>query len=267
MVISDFCISPTEYAINLLPPGDTQDIVSYYSTCSGTDPMQEYISGANSALQTMNQTVTALLETAQCQGNQDLIYVQGNLTLSQEYLNQIDYLSECQAYYDQTNDLLHNAVCFQLFTGFYIVWVCQYVISLGVFLLLVVSCIIYQYFGTYWGMEKADLDMMVHHMEAGQRPGRQASSGGQLRTLLFGPEQTASDRGNSVLSPANSYAAPNIDYESGAGSSSSGAGASNVEPATGSPGDSGIDLSPMASPRESGSSVGTTANPLQQAAK
>mgnify|MGYP003385543335 CR=1 FL=1 len=232
--------------------------------------MAEYISGANEAIHTMNETVTALLAD-QCQGSQELEYVQGNLTISQEYLNQIEYLSQCSAYYTEANDLLHNAVCFQLFTGFYIMWVCQYVISLGVFCLLVVSCIIYQYFGTYWGMVKEDLDAMVGHLEEGLLPvgGGSSSTHGEsglLSNAIFGTSDigtgsnTNTNTGSGsvasvTLTPNNTYVNPIINYgvSTAATSPSSGLGDASVvasSPAA-TPSGRGIDLSPMVSPRQS----------------
>ena len=212
MVLSDFCMSPTEYAVNLLEPGSTRDMVSYYSTCSGTDPVVEYLSDANAAVAAMDDLVNTLLGGS-CQGDQEMLYVQGNLSLANATLIEVETLSQCGPYYNQANDLLHNAVCFNLFTGFYIAWVCQYVISGGVFLLLLVSTMIYQFFGPYWYMEQADLDNMVNSLEERLLPPEDNSS--TLQPTIPGHEPSPNS-GAQVTSPGAYVYAP-LSYDSPAG--------------------------------------------------
>jgi len=226
MTLSDFCISPTEFAIGLLPQGNTQDIVSYYSTCTGTDPTAEYVAAATGAIRAMNETTVALLGN-QCQGNTDLELVLGNLTVSQSLIDEVVALGQCEPSYNQVNDLLHNAVCFQLFTGFYIMWVCQYVISLGVFCLLVVSCIIYQYFGTYWGLKQEDVDKMIGNpaelllspevgtstgTNTGTRNSRHSRGRGDSEGLRVQAPVRATPA-STTLMPNNTYATPIINYD------------------------------------------------------
>lgn len=218
MVISDFCMSPTQYAINLIPTGDTQDIVAYYTTCSGSDPLEPYLSQAVDSLNELNNSVSSLL-TYQCPGDSQLLYIQGNLTLANTTLAAVDVLTTCEPYVEESNDFLHNALCFQLFTGSYILWVCQFVISGGVFVLLVLSTFIYQYFGTYWHMEKADLDNLVHSMEEGLIPAGSEQSTvdnrSQLSQFLNGPAVGGSMTSTVVSkSSGPQYAHNEINYDS-----------------------------------------------------
>ena len=164
MTMSDFCMTPINNTIPLIPPGTNQQVIEYYLTCSGTNPFEDDIQEAYNATALLKASVDTLLSTS-CPGNQDLLYVRGNISIINLYLDNITAISDCPPYQEQSDKMLNNAICYQLFIGTYITWICQYVISMGIFFLLITSSTIYYYFGRYWGMEKEDVDNIVASLE------------------------------------------------------------------------------------------------------
>ena len=168
MLLSDFCMEPIQNTMLVLPVGTTQNITSYYLTCTGVNPTQEYIDSSYAAITSMNDTLNTILASNSCPlATSELIYVQQNLTVSYNILNDITALSSCPPIQSELSSFLENTTCYQIFVGMYIVWVCQYVISGATFFVLITASIIYHYFGRYWNMEQQDLDLITNDLEVG----------------------------------------------------------------------------------------------------
>ena len=153
-------MSPTNNTLPLIPPGTQEDVISYYITCIGENPYGTYLEGAYNATYDLNRTLNVLLDTT-CPNNQDLLNIQNNLTDVVYNLDNITLSSACPPFQQQADIVLNTAICDDFFKGTFLIWVSQYVVSGSIFILLVVSSIIYYYFGRYWNMDKDDLDNMV----------------------------------------------------------------------------------------------------------
>ena len=207
MLLSDFCVEPIRNTMLVLPPGTSQNITSFYLTCTGANPTQEYIDASYSAISSMNSTINYLLDNNVCPlAINELNYVQQNLTISYQILNDITFLSSCPPIQSELSSFLENTTCYQLFVGMYIVWICQYVISGTTFLVLITASIIYHYFGRYWNMKQEDLDLLTNDLEVGLVPS------GHHPSSLYGAQSTPSYPTNSnntyVANNTISYNAP-----------------------------------------------------------
>lgn len=167
MGMADFCISPTDNLIHLVPVGDEyRDTISYYSTCTGENPFSNDLTAAFIALEQMNRTLYALTEsTGLCPNNPYLTTAEHDVDDSYVYLTDINVTSSCPPVMSEINSILHNSLCFDLFGGFYSTWITQYSSTFFLFILCIIASIVYQYFGRYWGMEKEDLDDLVKNID------------------------------------------------------------------------------------------------------
>lgn len=167
MALADFCYEPTDNLVNLVPTGDDRALMSYYATCEGTNPLDSYISNAYSALDAINAELMSLTNptTGACPDNPELVQAQDDVVAAYRSMDAIYVTEECPPVKSHIDSILHNAVCFNLFGGFYTIWVSQFTSSAALFFLCVVASVIYQYFGRYWGMQFEDMQSIMENIE------------------------------------------------------------------------------------------------------
>jgi Tweety len=142
--LADFCMNPTNNLLTAAPAGTTYDIVSYYSTCVGTDPLTGSLSGAQDAINTLYSSITDLYLVCPAATNPNLVYAQNNLTYISQTLYDIGNTTACPPLQYQVDQVLETGFCNNGFTGFYIFWAGAYVAAAGLFFATIVVSIVYQ---------------------------------------------------------------------------------------------------------------------------
>lgn len=147
MAFADFCMDPVTYALPLVP-SDVYNLTSYYTTCTGVNPVASIVTESESFLSTYQQAVEGAITV--CPGDQYLAAALTTIKSAEVILTNITTEISCPPTQSQLVDLLQSGLCDQTFKGFYVVWIGQY-ISAGLLLFTaIIISIIYQYFGAYW---------------------------------------------------------------------------------------------------------------------
>ena len=148
MFIGDICMDPTNYFVSLFPSGTSRDVISYYTTCEGTNPLQYDIGNATIYANELNSSI-AYLQSA-CGNNpfvQDAIPDINNIIAD---VNSLVSQTDCQGIYNVWDEAINQGLCTYLFTGFYAMWITQFVISGSLYLTMCFSSVLYLYFGFFW---------------------------------------------------------------------------------------------------------------------
>jgi Tweety len=155
--MADFCMSPYDN-LQVSISGDstsTSEMVSYYSTCEGTNPLYTPVSSAQSLAGEMASFINDLLDSS-CVNNSYLIQAQGNITAIQSCLNNIEQSYACPPIELEFNQILTNGLCEDGFTGLYILWLWIYVTSSLAVVSTVIVSVIHMYFARYWNIDEDD---------------------------------------------------------------------------------------------------------------
>eukprot|EP01041_Mallomonas_annulata_P006332 gene6332-12810_t len=137
--LADFCMDPTAHAIQALSNQNTQNVASYYSTCEGTDPLATYLNSAYDAFAKINISLPDIAEN--CQNN---VYIGNMMIHSHIMVNAIGSMktvSECPMIQAHWQNVFNYGVCNDMFTG------------------LLIICLLYQYFGVMWTVDKDEIIM------------------------------------------------------------------------------------------------------------
>jgi hypothetical protein len=137
MVLSDFCLQPTEFTLDLLSVGSVKAAAQYYLTCTGTSPTYSYIYESDYAVRNLNYYIETLLN-GECIDNFALSKAGGYMSaISSDHIPVVEDLASCVEYYDEWTTFVETGMCNDIFGGLYIIWISQ---SVTVILLLI--CII-----------------------------------------------------------------------------------------------------------------------------
>jgi len=127
MLSADFCMDPSDNLLQMLDYNSTTyQSTSYYLTCSGYNPLQNYVSEANYYLNKLNQSVTTLLDTY-CQNNSYLVQVVDNIGESKSLLESMQDLLDCSTIRGYYDSIIETGYCADIFQGTYLFWLAFYV--------------------------------------------------------------------------------------------------------------------------------------------
>lgn len=117
--MSDICINPSTYVTDIFPKGDAQDILNYYLTCEGTNPLQPAINNATYYASYINQTLYSLASgpTAPCPGDPYITATYPYISDINSYVAEIVTLTNCSTIYNIWNSAVNEGLCTDLFTG------------------------------------------------------------------------------------------------------------------------------------------------------
>ena len=157
MLMSDFCMEPTNNMLAVVPE-DSYDTIAYYATCNGTNPIVEPLGDAYATVLLWNETITTLTEPGgDCEGNpyliacyEDIDDILGNLTMIAE-------TAACPPIQDEWANIFNDAVCDSGFYGIFFVWASQFTAIAFLFVLMVISSLLFKYFGLHWDRTARDV--------------------------------------------------------------------------------------------------------------
>jgi hypothetical protein len=143
-------MSPTENTIGLVPD-DTKEIVTYYSSCNGTNPLQEPLILALNYTYLMNSTINVLTSsTGSCPGDPNLMACYADTRAIVDSLTAISVSAQCPPVKEQWDDAVNNGACDHVFNGSLWMWSSMFVSGTFLFFLLIVGSIIYKFFDELW---------------------------------------------------------------------------------------------------------------------
>lgn len=146
---ADFCMDPNESVLRVAPVGgSTKSVLAYYTTCKGINPLNQYISNANSSVIALNNSLTALLTTSGSPCASD-IYLKTIRSSALGVFNEMNIVQQgvaCSVIQPIWDNFLSDSMCGHLYTGWFSLWLVFLVTSFLLFLLLITASISYQYF-------------------------------------------------------------------------------------------------------------------------
>lgn len=149
MGFSDFCMDPVSYVPPLVPT-DIRNITTYYTTCTGVNPVQSIVSQAETFVGEYEIAIKAVQLQPNCAGNSYLTDALSVLRKVDVTLVNITTELACPPTQSQLVNLLENGLCDKVFKGVYTIWIGQYFSTGSLLFTTIVIALIYQYFGSYW---------------------------------------------------------------------------------------------------------------------
>ena len=128
-----------------------KNILNYYLTCEGTNPFQANIQNStiytNQVKAELTQLVTLIPACNLDVNIQQSFHYIDNINL--DLFNLVDE-TQCGTIYNVFNTAINQGLCNYIFTGYYALWITQFVTSGCFFFVMCYSSVLYQYFGQYW---------------------------------------------------------------------------------------------------------------------
>jgi hypothetical protein len=155
MFLGDICLDPAGNVARIFPKGDARDIVVYYTTCEGTNPLNKKVFNTTVYTAQLNAEYDKLT-TLVCPTDDQLKSVKPYLDdLTQDTVNLIG-LTDCTTIYDVWNHGVNQGLCTYLFNGLFTLWIGQYVLSGSLFLAMCFGVVLYGYYGHLWKVTDND---------------------------------------------------------------------------------------------------------------
>lgn len=147
-------MKPTDNAL-LIAPDSALEVATYYSTCNGTNPFDESISLSYEALNDLNTSITILVRPGGvCENNPYLLSCFGPINDMYANLTIITDNTVCEPLQSEWGNVFNDAICYDYFISLYILFYTLILLIISFFPLLVISSLLYQYFGALWKTEE-----------------------------------------------------------------------------------------------------------------
>jgi hypothetical protein len=133
-------------------PRDIYNVTSYYLNCEGVNTLETDLDFAYEFVEQYDSAITQLQAAVpQCAASQGLSASLVDLQMINGTLNSVYAELYCPPIQAEMSDLLETGLCEQGFEGIYTIWLGQYISVSCLFVVTIIVCVIYQYFGQYWG--------------------------------------------------------------------------------------------------------------------
>jgi len=120
-------MDPTNNILQMLESNSTTyQSTSYYLTCSGYNPLYQYVYEADKYLTILDDYFLALLSSS-CSGNAYLVDARARIDRSQYSLGSIVKLLHCPTIRDYYDSIIETGYCRDIFEGTYMFWLAFYV--------------------------------------------------------------------------------------------------------------------------------------------
>ena len=127
MLSADFCMDPSDNLLQMLDYNSTTyQSTSYYLTCSGYNPLHQYITEADGHLSDLDDYLSGL-SSSSCAGNTYLIDARARIYRSQYLLSSIEQLLDCSTISGYYDSIIETGFCADIFQGTYLFWLAFYV--------------------------------------------------------------------------------------------------------------------------------------------
>jgi len=174
MLLGDFCMDPIKSLNDLTTSNSVKNIFTYYGKCDGSasNPFDTDVQSVTSSLEKIGLTI-GQSNAAGC--NEDIytkVEAKKNDALKVQLPSVTDQVTKCDALHQVIDQFLLSGVCGTGTQGVFKLFVSQYIIQLGLFLVLVVGCVLYQYFDI-WFMDQdgSDPTMRITSLAASSKRG------------------------------------------------------------------------------------------------
>jgi hypothetical protein len=162
IVYADFCMSPSANVVDSLGEGSSADIVSYVSECVGVNPFVNATDSSFIALEALQSSITTLVDdvATSCYQNSDLEETLPQVSLLINSLYSItNTTNECPPIQLVWETIVNQSFCTKLFSGFFVIYACQFLMSLFLFLTMSSSAMMYPFMEKrFWKLTKEDIN-------------------------------------------------------------------------------------------------------------
>lgn len=142
--LSDLCMDPSGLLQSLFSD-DIADIVSYYTTCSGDNPLHDYVQSLNTysaELETQLETLNVpYISSSQCYA-----LLTSNYSSLASSVNSLGDLTDCSRTNSIYRDAVLSGLCGNGFTGLYNFWIVMYILAAFLFAGLCLSNLVYAHY-------------------------------------------------------------------------------------------------------------------------
>ena len=160
--MGDYCEAPTDNLIMITPDSVVEE-ATYFGTCNGTNPFDDSVTEANDAVQSLELSITSLTAAgAPCENNPYLLACLPIIEDMYAELDEIEHDMSCSPLQSFWGDIVNDATCHNIYTGLFILFWTVLLVFLVYFCLLIISSLIYQYFGDLWHAEEALNERLVN---------------------------------------------------------------------------------------------------------
>ena len=143
-------MSPTDNAIQVAPE-DTQEVITYYATCKGTNPIAEPLASVYNYTLAFNATISALTAPGSvCAEDSYLVACYSDVNSIIQSLTVISEEAQCAPIKEQWDDVVNEATCESMFHGILELWAGQYWTASTLFCLVISASIVYSHFDTWF---------------------------------------------------------------------------------------------------------------------
>eukprot|EP01038_Epipyxis_sp_PR26KG_P007292 gene7292-9934_t len=156
MLMADVCMAPTQNLVDLLPSGNIQDTLSYYSTCTGSNPIGFDVTNATASVALVKEYYVNLTTSGLCQNSS---YLSSNYYIVQDLSYQVSNLTsfaECSPIQNIWDKAINIGLCDNTFTGIYVIWLAIFVTSGALYFTMCFASVLYEYFNDFWNISEND---------------------------------------------------------------------------------------------------------------
>ena len=146
--LGDICTRPSWNVITSVPAGSLQNMAAYYSSCRGVNAVGVSVSSAKTSALSIGALVTnaSSSPTGICFNDPNLLSMQSEVQGILGLIASANKNMVCPPLQSLWFSIVNTAICTDLFTGFYSLWVSQLITSLFLFLALMLASISWQYY-------------------------------------------------------------------------------------------------------------------------
>jgi len=144
---ADMCVDPAKNLGAVTGSTSTQDMLTYFSTCVGTDPFDKPLTDATSSMNTFSESLQPF--QTECSA-ENWTLLQSASTGIVTSLTDVNKQTDCEPLYKVYNKFVNEAICNNAFAGFYNVWLSVCCSSIMLFFLMIFTSVMWQYFGVSW---------------------------------------------------------------------------------------------------------------------
>lgn len=165
---ADFCMDPSDNIAGLAPSNSLKNQISYFSTCVGESPFEDSMQGAKDSINTMTSALEDVYTSCAAvgYGTNDASYISelsewsAASNESQAIADSITKMNSTISCYEINGiyaNFIYDAICTNIFRGFYRFWIIEYVVSTTLFFTIIMTSVAWQYFGAAWRLKSGQV--------------------------------------------------------------------------------------------------------------
>ena len=148
MLFGDFCMHPADNIISLLPEGIVSNITAFYTKCDGESPINDTLTDVKNEFSKVKEKFDNI--TSESGFNQlypnckpDLDDITSNITVIIDNILSLGKQIDCGPLQLAWHKFVNIGLCTNGFTGLFILWVCQFVTSGMLFIVMCIASVMF----------------------------------------------------------------------------------------------------------------------------